>query len=159
MSVLKKAQESKAVNPGRHAAECKICAHPQREEIEQQFVAWASPNRIAKSYGISRDSVYRHAHAGDLFSKRRVNVRAALERIIENAGEVPVNAAAVVAAVSTYSRLNSRGEWIEKREMVDMNVLFERMSTQELEQYAQNGTLPAWFPATGMDGQGGKDEQ
>jgi hypothetical protein len=30
---------------------------------------------------------------------------------------------------------------------VSLNDLFDRMSTQELEQYAQNGSLPAWFQA------------
>jgi hypothetical protein len=24
----------------RHAAECKICAHPQKDEIERDFVNW-----------------------------------------------------------------------------------------------------------------------
>jgi hypothetical protein len=37
-------------------------------------------------------------------------VRAALERIIEIAGEVEVNAAGVVSAVSAYARINNRGE-------------------------------------------------
>jgi hypothetical protein len=31
---------------------------------------------------------------------------------------------------------------------VSLNQLFDRMSTQELEAYAQTGTLPAWFRAT-----------
>ena len=65
------ADGGKPVNLGRHAAECKICAHADRSEIEQEFVGWAGANRIASAFGISRDSIYRHAHALDLFRKRQ----------------------------------------------------------------------------------------
>ncbi len=56
-----------SVNLGRHAAECKICAHA-REEIEREFISWRSPATIAKSYKLAnRASVYRHAHALGLY--------------------------------------------------------------------------------------------
>jgi hypothetical protein len=54
-------QNKKGINPGRHEANCKICSHPLRAEIEQAFVSWTSPATIAKNYLISRDSIYRHA--------------------------------------------------------------------------------------------------
>jgi len=82
------------------------------------------------------------------FQKRQRNVRAALERIIEKAGEVDVTASAVIAAVQAYAKINSAGEWIDRAETVSMNDLFDRMSTEELEGYAQTGTLPEWFKAT-----------
>jgi len=66
-------------------------------------VTWNSPVRISKDYGVSRDSVYRHAHALGLMAKRRRNVSSALERIIEQAGEVEASAAAVVSAVAAYA--------------------------------------------------------
>lgn len=134
------------INVGRHAAECTICAHPGREEIERDFVNWRSPAVIAKEYKLAnRASVYRHAHALGLFPKRQRNVRAALEKIIERAGEVEVNASAVVNAVSAYARINAAGQWVERSEHVDLNQLFERMTVAELEQYATDGTLPEWF--------------
>jgi hypothetical protein len=138
----------KPVNRGRHAAECKICAHSNRAEIEHEFVGWAGANRIATTYGVSRDGVYRHAHALDLFRKRQRNIRAALERIIEQAGEVDVNAAAVVSAIMAYAKINGRGEWIERAETLNLNDLFEKMTTPELEAYASNGVLPSWFETT-----------
>ena len=95
-----------------------------------------------------RTSVYRHAHALGLFPKRQRNVRAALEKIIERAGEVDVTAPAVVAAVQAYSKITTAGQWVDRTEHVDLNGLFEKMTAQELEAYAQNGTLPAWFTAT-----------
>lgn len=42
--------------------------------------------------------VYRHAHAFGLFTKRDRNIRAALTRIMEQAGEVEVSAASIVDA-------------------------------------------------------------
>lgn len=137
------------VSLGRHQRACSVCGHPQREDIESAFVGWRSPAAIAGEYGLAdRASVYRHAHALGLFQKRQRNVRAALERIIEKAGEVDVTAAAVVAAIQAYSKINSAGQWIDRSEQVDLNALFDRMSTAELEAYAQSGTLPGWFRAT-----------
>ncbi len=115
-------------------------------------MSWGSPASIAKEYGFAdRASVYRHAHALGLFATRQRNVRAALERIIEKAGEVEVSAAAVVAAIQAYSKINASGQWTERSEHVNLNELFERMTQQELEAYAQDGTLPTWFSdTTGM---------
>ena len=140
---------STTVNVGRHASECRICRHSQRDEIEQDFIAWRSPASITKQYGLqNRSTVYRHAHAFGLFQKRQCNVRAALEKIIERAGEVDVTAQAVVAAVQAYSKINAAGQWVDRSEHVDLNALFEKMTAQELEAYAQSGTLPAWFRGT-----------
>jgi hypothetical protein len=145
----------KPVSLGRHQRNCSVCAHAQREEIEADFVAWHSPATIAGDYGIAdRASVYRHAHAVGLFLKRQRNIRAALERIIERAGEVDVTASAVVAAVQAYAKINSAGQWIDRSEQVNLNDLFERMTTQELESYAQDGTLPRWFGAVTVSATG-----
>src|SRR5271167_3932354 len=138
-----------AVSLGRHKRTCSVCHHGQRTDIENAFVGWRSPAAIAEEYGLAdRASVYRHAHALGLFEKRRRNIRAALERIIEKAGEVDVTASAVVAAVQAYAKINAAGEWIDRTETVSMNDLFERMSTEELEAYAQSGSVPDWFRAT-----------
>jgi len=151
------ASPEKPVSRGRHEHGCKICAHRDREEIEHDFISWKSPALIAKEHGLrDRASVYRHAHALGLFPKRQRNVRAALERIIESAGEVEVNAAAVVSAVRAYASINAVGQWVERSEQVSLNELFERMSREELEAYASDGTLPDWFSrttgATGLHG-------
>jgi len=138
----------KSANLGRHQRNCSICSNPERGQIEGEFVSWRSPAAIAEAYGLAdRSSIYRHAHALGLFPKRQRNIRAALERIIEHAGEVDVTASAVVAAIQAYSKINAAGQWIERTEQVSLNDLFDRMSTQELEEYAQKGTLPKWFEA------------
>jgi hypothetical protein len=134
---------------GRHKRTCSVCAHQQRAEIEGAFIAWRSPAAIAEEYGLAdRASVYRHAHALGLFQKRQRNVRAALERIIEKAGEVDVTASAVVAAVQAYAKINPEGRWIDRTETVSLNDLFGKMTDAELETYARDGTLPDWFTAT-----------
>jgi hypothetical protein len=137
-----------SVSLGRHQRTCSVCGHEQREEIESAFIGWRSPATIAEEYGLAdRASVYRHAHALGLFPKRQRNIRAALERIIEKAGEVDVTASAVVAAIQAYAKINAAGEWIDRTETTSMNDLFDRMSMQELEAYAQTGALPEWFKA------------
>jgi|SRR5215469_7618638 len=134
------------VSLGRRQRACSVCCHERREEIESAFIAWCSPATIAEENKLAdRTSVYRHAHALGLFGKRQRNIRAALERIIERAGEVDVTASAVVAAVQAYSKINAAGQWIDRSEQVNLNDLFERMTNEELEAYAQEGTLPRWF--------------
>jgi hypothetical protein len=131
---------------GRHKRNCSVCSNPHRAEIEVAFVSWQSPAAIAEEYGLAdRASVYRHANAFGLFAKRQRNIRAALERIIEQAGEVEVTSSAVVAAVQAYSKINAAGQWIDRSESVNLNELFERMTTAELETYARDGALPPWF--------------
>jgi hypothetical protein len=151
--------DKKPVSRGRHEYHCSICALSRREELELAFVNWSSPARIAKEFRVSRDSVYRHAHALALFEKRRRNVRVALERIIENAGEVEVSAAAVVGAVTAYAKINTSGQWIERTEQVSMNQLFDRMTRDEMEAYAKDGQLPTWFErAVGATAEDSPDE-
>jgi hypothetical protein len=142
-------KNKKRVSIARHRRDCTVCAHPQRSEIEADFVAWHSPLAIAADYGLAdQKSVYRHAHAFDLFPKRERNLRAALTKIIEKAATVEVTAAAVVAAVQAYAKINAAGQWVDRSEYVNMNELFDRMTKGELEAYAENGRLPAWFAET-----------
>lgn len=140
---------ARSPNLGRHKRNCTVCSHPQKDAIEADFVGWRSPAAIAAQYGLAdRTSVYRHAHALGLFADRRRNVRAALERIIEQAGEVEVNASAVVSAVQAYAKINANGRWVERSEQVNVTDLFQHMTDEELSCYAQEGTLPEWAEST-----------
>ena len=151
------------VNKGRHELQCSICKHAQREEIEHKFLTWKSPDKTATAFGICRDSIYRHARAMNLLEPRRRNVRFALERIIERAGDVEVNASAIVSAVAAYSKLNANGQWIDRRETIDLNDLFLRMTEDEMQRYAATGELPEWFSslvgATTGNSRGGGNER
>jgi hypothetical protein len=84
-------------NLDRHKSHCSICAHPQRTEIENAYVAWTSPAKIAAEYKLrDRSPVYRHALATGLDSRRRRNLGALLDRIMERVDDVPVTSAAIV---------------------------------------------------------------
>ena len=133
----------------RHEFACKVCNHSDRKEIEDQWCDWANTSKLAKRYRLSRDSIYRHVAAFNLRERRARNLRAALERIIEQADDVTVNAGAVVQAIQAYARVaNSAGQWVDRTEQVNLNDLFERMTSQELETYAATGDLPDWFRQT-----------
>jgi hypothetical protein len=129
----------------RHATRCTICRHAQLDEIEREFVAWTSVSEIVKMYGIpERSSVYRHARATGLFETRDRNVRHALGKIIEHAGSVIPNSNSIVAAAVALAKINADGRYVERREVLSLTPIFERMSAQELETYASTGDLPAW---------------
>lgn len=145
----KSKQPTTQVNVGRHETNCSICAHSDRNEIEREFVEWASPLRIATDFGLpDRKTVYRHARAFGLIQKRDRNIRAGLAKIIEKGGEVEVTAAAVVAAIQAYSKINALGQWVDRSEHINLNELFDRMTRDELERYASSGKLPDWFAQT-----------
>ena len=97
-----------------HSRKCQICNHPQRDEIENDFVYWGHPGTIVKKFGLRhRASLYRHARALDLYKYRSLNVRSALEHIIERATVTSVTADSIVRAVQTYTHVNSHGIWEE----------------------------------------------
>jgi hypothetical protein len=58
---------------------------------------------------------------------------------------VEVTASAVVAAIQAYARINNSGQWVEHVSGLNLNELFVRMSKQEMESYARDGSLPEWF--------------
>jgi hypothetical protein len=136
------------VNLGRHKRGCSICNHDQRADIEAAYVSWQSPALIAETFALSdRSTVYRHARALGLDLKRQKNIRAALEHIIEQAANVEVTAPAVVSAIQAYAKINAQGQWVDRSEYVNLNDLFDKMTRDELEKYAKDGTLPTWFAA------------
>jgi hypothetical protein len=136
----------KPVNLGRHKQSCTICAHPDKENIERDFLDWKSAIQIATDYSLaSRQTVYFHAKAFGLYPKRDRNIRAALASFIERGSGVEVTAASYIAAVQAYAKINAAGQWVERSEHINLNELFDRMSRAELEKYAKDGELPDWF--------------
>jgi hypothetical protein len=148
-------------NIARHQSCCKICAHPQREEIERAYVSWQSAQEIAAEFKLrDRSSVYRHANAFDLDAKRARNVRAVLCRLIERAGEVKPNGAAIVQAIALLAKINTRGEFVEPGEQLGTHELFARMTPEEHLAYAVHETLPDWWEkeaAKATNNSGGRD--
>jgi hypothetical protein len=97
-----------------HQRKCQICKHPQREEIEEDFINWCKADEIVDVYQLEGyRAVYRHAHATGLFERRRLNIRFAAETLVEEVNCVDPCADAVLRAIRTCTRLNDRGEWNE----------------------------------------------
>jgi hypothetical protein len=97
-----------------HDRKCSVCRHRHRDEIEQEFLNWRSPQSMAREYGIAHySSIYRHAHATGLFAQRATNLRMALSPIIEHCMTVSATASNVIRAVIAFAHLNDQGEWVE----------------------------------------------
>lgn len=110
----KKRARRKPKSSLRHDRKCSVCRHPERAEIEREFLHWRSPEIIAKEYRISHhSSIYRHAHATGLFAQRATHIRLALAPLIEQAMVVPVTADSIIRAVALCASLNDEGQWID----------------------------------------------
>ncbi len=148
--------KSKAANPERHSRDCSICSHRDRDEIEREFIEWRPLASIAKARKISRTSFYRHIHATGLLEKRSRNIKSALSRVIERGYNVHVTAAALISAITAYSKINAEtGEWIDKTEDVNAGrnlAQFDRMTQGEMLEYARSGKLPEWWNPSAPDG-------
>lgn len=109
----------------RHQRKCTICQHPEREDIEDEFLHWHFPNAIAVSYGLGDERVvYRHARAAGLMAQRRDNCQAALDRIVEHADALRrVKADSIIRAIRAYSCLTESGRWIESPTQVVFSVV------------------------------------
>jgi hypothetical protein len=103
-------------SPNRHSRKCSVCRHPNRADIDQDFLSWQSPDRIAQQYGIpDHSSIYRHAHATGLYEKRAGMIRLALSPLIEQAQTIEATASAVVRAIWVFAHLDDKGKWISHR--------------------------------------------
>ena len=99
----------------RHARKCVICNHPDRQDIEDDFLDWSPVAVISRAHNIPhRRAIYRHAQAVGLFSQRRANLRLAAESIVEWAHQTEIPSAdSVLRAIRVAARINDRGEWVE----------------------------------------------
>jgi hypothetical protein len=149
--------ETNRVDLTRHERDCRVCAHPDREEIECEFFEWKPLAVIAKERKISRPSLYRHVRALHLFERRDRNIKSALASFIERGFRVRVTASSFVTAVQAYSKINLEGAWIDKTDDVSRSQapgLFDRMTRGEMLRYAESGELPSWWtPPEHRDGQ------
>jgi hypothetical protein len=122
----------------RHSRKCQVCHHPCRDVIEFAFVNWRKPLGISQIYKISGDSLYRHAHALDLYTRRRNNLRSALDNILERGVETPITGETALGAIRAYTCLTEENKWIEP----SSNVIFSHQPQQASQQTA-NATLSA----------------
>jgi hypothetical protein len=98
-----------------HERRCSICHHPDREAIEEAFLQWRRVKNIDFDFKPEGGptAIYRHARAFNLFKERNLNLRTALEFVIERAENVLPTAEGLVKAIHAYTRINDQGEWID----------------------------------------------
>jgi hypothetical protein len=153
----KKKYARKESAPWRHSANCTVCRHPQRAEIERLFLEWQSQSKIAKEYRLgSRQTIFRHARAMNLFSERTANTRGTLCAMIERGmtSGMKVTADAVIRAVVALSKLDAEGRTVEQFEQVNGNARFlddARWTRGQMLRYAETGELPEWADENLLD--------
>ena len=152
-------QERARVNLGRHQAQCSICRSECREEIEERWINWAHTLQLAREYNTSRDCIYRHMHALNLFPQREKNRMGFLERILERVDQTPFNGSGLLAAFKLYMKVSSKEKETEPQQSVNAREVLARMSQAERDALARDGSIPAWLSeptdATQDDGQAG----
>jgi hypothetical protein len=99
----------------RHSRRCAVCSHPDRDAIEGEFIRWRSPKNIVRNYKIADpSSLYRHAHATGLFTRRRREFARVLEDILEIVEDSSLETAdVIIRAARLYARLDENGNWFE----------------------------------------------
>ena len=98
----------------RHRAKCAVCQHPDREEIEEEYLHWHDVWQISQQYEIDDyRSIHRHARAYGLVQSRRENIFSALDNIVEKSEDAKVTGDMVIRAIRAYSCITESGQWIE----------------------------------------------
>lgn len=99
----------------RHARQCSVCSHPDRDAIEADFLDWRSPKAIAQDYNLSSFyPIYRHARATGLVHRRKNEVARVMERYLERVdGYSTEEFDKVTRAIRVYSHLDDDGRWFE----------------------------------------------
>ena len=126
----------------RHRTQCTVCRHPNLEDIEQEWLSWGHPASIARQYGLSRDSLYRHAGAVCLFAKRQKNLKGALERIIERGDLASISGSTIIAAIKAYPAVCAR-EAEARKEALSAQEPVEVLPKKEPERDPGDGGAPA----------------
>ncbi len=97
----------------RHSRKCQICRHPSRELIEECFINWHPNWKLIEVFNLDADSFLRHAHAFDLYAKRKQNLRSSLEHIIERGVETQITGDTFLRALKAYVCLTDDNQWVE----------------------------------------------
>jgi hypothetical protein len=129
----------------RHSRKCTICNHPDREDIDQAFLHWSRSERIVRDYNLPSLSVlYRHAHACGLWNLRRIKIRRALDRLIEQAGDCKPSGNAVLRAIEMSCRFDQEDRYVEpnKKVIVEHQVVASEPNPNRKSNQATPGVTP-----------------
>jgi hypothetical protein len=112
-------------DPDRHRRKCKICRHPNRDEIERDYLQWRTSRDIARSFGITDHTViFRHAWATGLYQQRQRIIAYALHPLLEQSEDVFIKAtpSSIISAVQTYSQINNEGRRIRSKPVTNIYI-------------------------------------
>jgi hypothetical protein len=97
----------------RHARKCSVCHHPYRQEIDESFLHWRSPQTIMNCFGIKTETtIYHHAHAFNFFAIRNRNLQSAFANIIEDVDTCHFTGSEMLDAVRALAHFTEDGRWI-----------------------------------------------
>jgi len=124
----------------RHQAQCSVCQHPQSQEIEEAWTHWGSTTLLARDYGVSREAIYRHMGALDLFKERAKRRRFLLEKVLEHADTTVFTGGNILKAFELY--MDSERE--EERQASDLasQEVSSPMADLEPAELAKDESLP-----------------
>jgi hypothetical protein len=103
-------QEGPSASLRRHQSQCSVCSHPERQTIEEEWVNWGSTTILAEKYRLSRDGIYRHAHALGLFRERQKRIKLLYEKVLERLDTVKFSGSDLVKVLKEYTALCGREE-------------------------------------------------
>jgi hypothetical protein len=107
-------EHSNLASIDRHDRKCAICHHPERADLEEDFLNWRNADLLRKRYKLPNyRTIYRHARATGLYQRRRENLRFAAELLIEDVDQARPGPDTILRAINTCARLNDRGQWVE----------------------------------------------
>ena len=136
----------------RHRRKCVVCHHPDRDEIEEEFLHWRSPYELARYYKISdHRSLYRHARATGLLDLRRHNFHSALDSLVEAAADARVTGDCVIRAIRAYSCIDRQGRWTEIPTQVNFTTANFSSDKVERNENAPRPTAPSPHRSTVID--------
>jgi hypothetical protein len=99
----------------RHRRKCAICAHSQREAIEDAFSRFESPATIAERFNLGdRRQVYRHAQALGLFVRRNRDLSSSLGLLLEKSDRLIPTVTNFLYAAEKYAKIDQNGETIRR---------------------------------------------
>jgi hypothetical protein len=128
----------------RHSRRCIICHHPEREAIEEEFVHWRSPSKLAHDYKLADyRTVYRHARAAGLLLQRRERLHSALDAFVESVDDVTFTGDTILRAMRAYSCIDSHGRWTEIPTQVQFSTSHDGYPPQPPSPYPKNDSTAA----------------
>jgi hypothetical protein len=125
----------------RHSRRCIICHHPEREAIEEEFVHWRAPWKLAEDFKLADyRTVYRHARAAGLLLQRRERLHSALDAFVESVDDVTFTGDTILRAMRAYSCIDSHGRWTEIPTQVQFSTFHDGQPPQSSSSSSNGGS-------------------